>query len=62
MSPYGGSPEIRWDEYEHAAGFGWSLDRIAEFLGVHPGSLKVALDRRAARERQGENARRGEAA
>jgi hypothetical protein len=53
--------EIRWDEVEHFAGFGWDLDRIAERLGVDGGSLRTALHRKAARQ-AGKDARTGEAA
>ncbi len=43
---------IDWDDYEHFAGYGWDPDRIAEALGVRPGSLRTALARRTARNTQ----------
>ncbi len=41
---------IDWQEYEHFAGYGWDESRVAEALGVRPGSLRTALARRAARD------------
>lgn len=49
-------PEIRWDEYEHFASFGWDHDRIARRLGVDPASLSTALSRRAAKDARKEKA------
>lgn len=54
-------PEIRWDEYDHFAGFGWDNDRIAERRKVHPNSLKIALTRRAARQAPGRATTGGQA-
>lgn len=42
---------IDWQEYEHFAGYNWSLDDIAARLGVEPESLRTGLARRAARDR-----------
>ncbi len=49
-----------WADYEHFAAFGWTLDRIAARLGIHPSSLSVALTRRA--ERKDKDARTERAA
>lgn len=60
MSRSAPGPEIRWDEYDHFAGFGWTHERIAARLGVNPHSLSVALARRA--ERKDKDARTEKAA
>lgn len=51
MTRPGPAEEIRWDEYAHFASFGWDLHRIAERLGVHPGSLRTGLQRRAEKDK-----------
>lgn len=60
MSRSDPGPEIRWDEYDHFAGFGWDIDRIAHKLHVRPSSLTTALARRA--ERKDKDARTERAA
>lgn len=47
--PKGRCARIDWDEVEHFAGFGWQVDRIAERLGMEPGSLRNALAKRRER-------------